>query len=167
MWQTLGLVAAEVARQAARRRNKGAPAPPVAASLERMGRSLELVARLVRLDLQTGAAPIVTRHDRELAAELLINLLTDPGERKAYLGLLDDISAPQRSWAAPDNLTRAAIHEQHWAQLSSAFLAGLLLNREGIEGTATDLATARPASWLELLPKPRVRTRGSPPGKKK
>jgi hypothetical protein len=135
-----------------------------------MGRSLELVARLVRIDLQTGSIPIVTRHDRELVSELLVTLMTDPTERKAYFVFLDEIGAPQRPWTPADALARSAIHQQQWAQLSSAFLAGLLLSKEGIEAMATDLATARPGPWQEILPKPRQRSRGAsspPPPKKK
>jgi hypothetical protein len=167
MWQTLGPVALEVARQAARRRQKDAPALPVATLLERMGRSLELVSRLVRLDAETGGHPIVTRHDRELAAELLVSLLTNSAERREYAAFLEHIAARQPPWQPPDALTRAAIHQLHWAQLSSAFLAGLLLSREGIEATAGDLAATRPTAWEQLLPKPRTKSRPDALPKKK
>lgn len=163
MWQTLSPVAQQVARQTGRKKKDAAGASPAAAALEKMGRSIELIARLIRMDAETSGQPIVTRHDREMATEILIGLISVPAERKAYLALLDTVEATPRPMKPIDPLTRQAIHNQNWAQLSSGFLAALLLNGEAIDAVAADLLATRPTNWQETLPKPRAKTKASPP----
>lgn len=161
MWQTLGPVAEQVARQMGRKKKDASGPSPAAVALEKMGRSVELIARLIRMDAETSGQPIVTRHDREMATEILIGLISVPAERKAYLELLDTVEATSRPMKPIDPLTRGAIHTQNWAQLSSGFLAALLLNREAIEAVSADLLATRPTNWQESLPKPRAKAKAS------
>lgn len=123
----------------------------LAVAFERIGTTLRLVNRLIQEDRAGSDRAMVLRHDREVAVQLLVQLLSDPRERGAYERFLS-IAMPQTPRdKVPDDLTVQFITDRRWSQLSSGFLAEFLLNPTAIRYVAAKLADAQPAAWVEWL----------------
>ena len=161
MWKLLLPVVEEVSAQS--RRKGGLKADlgvegdfAAAAYLERMGMSLDIVAKMIRMDEQTKGQPLITSHDRPTAANLLMLLLSDKGQREAYDKFLKLVVPEFRHTALPDDLTCSFIAEQRWSQLSSVYLGKLLLNPTALAHLAKKLLAESPAAWAGLLPPPKA-----------
>ena len=136
----------------------------MAAYLERVGRALELVSKVIRMDAQTNGEPLITSHDRPTAAELIMLLLTDKSQRESYEEFLKLVVPTFRHTTTPDDLTASFIFEQRWSQLSSGYLGKLLLNPTALAYLAKKLLAEAPAAWAALLPPPKA---AKPPATKK
>jgi hypothetical protein len=157
MWKLLLAMSEDVQAQSRRKGGlkpepAGAPALAIATYLERTGKSLDLVCKMILADAQTNGEPLVTSHDRQTAAELIMLLLSDKGQREAYEQFLR-IAVPEfRHTTVPDDLTANFIFERRWSQLSSGLLGKLLLNPTAIAHLSKKLAAEAPAAWADLLP---------------
>ncbi|MCC7424455.1 MAG: hypothetical protein IT428_29660 [Planctomycetaceae bacterium] len=119
-------------------------------AFERIGTNLRLVNRLIRDDRASSGRPMVLRNDREVAVQLLINLVADSKERSAYERYLAIVMPQTNHNNVPDDLTVQFILDRRWSQLSSSFLGEFLLNPTAIRYVARKLMDTQPGTWFEL-----------------
>ncbi len=163
LWQTLLPVATTLHAadsRKARRASADAPALGGIRLLEQMGRSLELVARLIAADEDPAGTPMVAISNRETAVEILRGILVDSRERGAYAGLVELHCKPARTALPLDNDTATHVLNQRWSQLSSVTFARLLLSPDTLDELSKKISDERPSPWESLLPpaKPRGKT---------